>query len=280
MALLNLTSTKALLESLGHSPQKKLGQNFLVDANITRKSLALADVQAGERIVEVGPGLGTLTRALLEAEAQVFAVEKDNTLHAYLKAELAPKHANFTLMHGDAVEHPLAMLDPGEAPFKIVANLPYAITSPWMDAVLDRELPTTLSLMLQEEAADRLCAEPGTKSVGALTIDVALAFEKVGIHKVPAQCFYPPPAVGSVLLVLKRRERPHRLSKTTRATIRFCFTQRRKQIGALLKKCPESIISQNYEYLLRQAGIDPKLRPEDIQIEQWVKLDEGVHKTR
>ncbi|MEM9025532.1 MAG: 16S rRNA (adenine(1518)-N(6)/adenine(1519)-N(6))-dimethyltransferase RsmA, partial [Verrucomicrobiota bacterium] len=218
MPLLNLTSTKAILETMGHSPQKKLGQNFLVDANITRKSLALAQVQAKDRIVEIGPGLGTLTRALLETDANVYAVERDPTLYAYLKREIVPLHPNLSLMYGDAVEHPLAQIKPEHGPFKIVANLPYAITSPWMDAVLEHDLPTVLSLMLQEEAADRLCAEPGTKSIGALTIDVALAFEKVGLHRVPAQCFYPPPAVGSVLLVLKKREQPHRLSKTTRST--------------------------------------------------------------
>ena len=201
MELLNLNSTKALLAKLGHSPQKKLGQNFLVDANITRKSLQLAQVEAGERIVEVGPGLGTLTRALLGAEVKLFAVERDPRLHAYLKEEIVPEHPHFNLLFGDAVEHPLANIDPHDGPFKIVANLPYAITSPWMDRVLAHPLPEVMSLMLQEEAADRLCAEPGTKSIGALSIDVALAFEKVGIHKVPGQCFFPPPAVGSVLLV-------------------------------------------------------------------------------
>ena len=277
MELLNLNSTKALLEKLGHSPQKKLGQNFLVDANITRKSLQLAQVQAGERIVEVGPGLGTLTRALLGAQVNLFAVERDPTLHKYLSEEIAPEHPNFDLLFGDAVEHPLANINPADGPFKIVANLPYAITSPWMDRVLANPLPEVISLMLQEEAADRLCAEPGTKAIGALSIDVALAFEKVGIHKVPGQCFFPPPAVGSVLLVLKKRETPRRLSDITRAAIRFCFTQRRKQIGALLRKCPEKAVSTNAEGLLKKAEIDPKLRPEAVQIEQWVKLDEGVH---
>ena len=280
MELLNLNSTKALLERLVHSPQKKLGQNFLVDANITRKSLQLAEVKAGERIVEVGPGLGTLTRALLGAQVHLFAVERDSTLYAYLKSEIVPEHPNFDLHFGDAVEFPLAKINPADGPFKIVANLPYAITSPWMDRVLANPLPEVMSLMLQEEAADRLCAEPGTKSIGALSIDVTLAFEKVGIHKVPGQCFFPPPAVGSVLLVLKKRKTPRRLGDITRSAIRFCFTQRRKQIGALLRKCPEQAVSKHADTLLQQAEIDPKLRPEAIQIEQWVKLDMGVQQTQ
>ena len=223
---------------------------------------------------EVGPGLGTLTRALLEAGANLYAVERDPTLHQYLKEKLQPEYPNFSLLYGDAVEHPLAKLDPEAGPFKIVANLPYAITSPWMDAVLAQTLPTTLSLMLQEEAADRLCAEPGTKSIGALTIDVALAFDKVGIHKVPAQCFYPPPAVGSVLLVLKKKTDPRRLSTTTRKLIRFCFTQRRKQLGALFRRCPIDQVQNKASEILEKAQIDPSARPESLDARMWLRVDD------
>src|SRR5205085_8544805 len=146
---LSPTATRELLAQLGHQPKRFLGQNFLVDGNIVRKSLDLAGVQPGDTVIEVGPGLGTLTTALLEAGAVVWAVEKDRTLHDHLLAQLAPRFAGrFHLLEGDAVEHPLAGFDPlatgrprpvsadrGEgaaAPedpseFKIVANLPYAI---------------------------------------------------------------------------------------------------------------------------------------------------------
>src|SRR5436190_250034 len=112
---LSPSATRDLLTRLGHSPKRFLGQNFLIDGNIVRKSLELAEVRAGDIVVEVGPGLGTLTAALLEAGAEVWAVEKDRTLHAHLAEELAPKFpAQFRLLEGDAVEHPLAGFDPGK----------------------------------------------------------------------------------------------------------------------------------------------------------------------
>src|SRR5215211_6584284 len=130
---LSPTATRELLTRLGHSPKRFLGQNFLVDGNIVRKSLELADVHAGDTVVEVGPGLGTLTTALLESGTDVWAVEKDRTLHAHLEAELAPRFpARFHLLEGDAVERPLAGLPVAPPDFKIVANLPYAIATPWL----------------------------------------------------------------------------------------------------------------------------------------------------
>src|SRR3954464_9080482 len=130
---LSPTATRELLARLGHQPKRFLGQNFLVDGNIVRKSLELAGIVAGDTVVEVGPGLGTLTTALLEAGAEVWAVEKDRTLHHHLTENLAPKFpATFHLLEGDAVEHPLAALPSNIAAggFKVVANLPYAIATP------------------------------------------------------------------------------------------------------------------------------------------------------
>src|SRR5450432_3764056 len=149
--------TRDLLASLGHSPKRFLGQNFLVDGNIVRKSLELAQVAPGDAVVEVGPGLGTLTEALLEAGAEVWAVELDRTLHAHLEEGLAARFpGKFHLMEGDAVEHPLAGMPARRAQdSKVVANLPYAISTPWMDAVLSGPLSSRLVLMLQKEAADR-----------------------------------------------------------------------------------------------------------------------------
>jgi len=132
------TATRELLARLGHSPKRFLGQNFLVDGNIVRKSLELAQVAAGDAVVEIGPGLGTLTGALLEAGAEVWAVELDRILHAHLESGLVAQYpGKFHLAEADAVDLPLAGLPPGRAPAaKVVANLPYAISTPWMDAVL------------------------------------------------------------------------------------------------------------------------------------------------
>src|ERR1035438_746210 len=180
------TETRALLARLGHVPKRFLGQNFLVDGNIVRKSLELARISAGDTAVEVGPGLGTLTGALLEAGAEVWAIERDKALFAHLAADLAPRFPKtLHLAEGDAVETPLAGLSAERAPgCKVVANLPYAISSPWMDAVLSGSLPSRMVLMLQREAADRYTASPGTRNFGAISIFLQAAYDTAPGHRV------------------------------------------------------------------------------------------------
>src|SRR3954469_20917505 len=125
---LSLTHTREVLAKLGHEPKQFLGQNFLVDGNIVRKSLELAEITASDSVVEIGPGLGTLTSALLETGAEVWAVEKDRNLHSHLSDTLVKIHPRFHLMEGDAVEHPRAEIPADRThAFKVVANLPYAI---------------------------------------------------------------------------------------------------------------------------------------------------------
>jgi 16S rRNA (adenine1518-N6/adenine1519-N6)-dimethyltransferase len=272
---LSPSATRELLAQLGHSPKRFLGQNFLVDGNIVRKSLELAEVAAGDVVVEVGPGLGTLTSALLEAGAQVWAVEKDRTMHEHLATTLQPRYPqSFHLLEGDAVEQPIAALPQGEAErgFKIVANLPYAIATPWLDAVLAGPLPTRMVLMLQLEAAQRYAAQPGSKSFGAISVFLQAAFEIAPGHKVAASCFYPKPDIESHLLNLRRKPAPFVFPEPVKALIRSCFQQRRKQIGALLRaRLPEPQFAQSRE-LLRGAGLPEQARPEEIPVAWWVQL--------
>src|ERR1022692_1205200 len=213
------TETRALLARLGHVPKRFLGQNFLVDGNIVRKSLELARISAGDTAVEVGPGLGTLTGALLEAGAEVWAIERDKALFAHLAADLAPRFPKtLHLAEGDAVETPLAGLSAERAPgCKVVANLPYAISSPWMDAVLSGSLPSRMVLMLQREAADRYTASPGTRNFGAISIFLQAAYDTAPGHRVSASCFYPRPDVGSTLLHIVRKADPHLLPAAEKA---------------------------------------------------------------
>ena len=272
---LSPTTTRELLAQLGHSPKRFLGQNFLVDGNIVRKSLALAHVVPGDRVVEVGPGLGTLTSALLEAGAQVWAVEKDRTLHAHLAATLAPRFPEtFHLLEGDAVEHPLAGLpwsEAAEGSFKIVANLPYAIATPWLDALLAGPLPIRLVLMLQQEAAQRYGAQPGSKSFGAISVFLQAAYDIAPGHKVAAACFFPRPDVESHLLHLVRKPAPFVFPTAAKALIRSCFQQRRKQIGALLRgRLPAD--ASGWRELLVAHGLSEKTRPEAIPVDVWMRL--------
>lgn len=272
---LSPTATREVLASLGHQPKRFLGQNFLVDGNIVRKSLELAGVTAGDAVVEVGPGLGTLTSALLEAGAEVWAVEKDRTLHAHLAAQLAPRFPeHFHLIEGDAVEHPLAALPKERSgAFKVVANLPYAIATPWLDEVLSGPLPVRLVLMLQLEAAQRYSAQPGSKSFGAISIFLQAAYDIAPGHKVAAACFHPRPDVESHLLHLVRKPQPYVFPKEVKALIRACFQQRRKQIGALLRgKLPEGVAPAAVAELLRAHGLTEQARPEAIPVAWWVRF--------
>ena len=311
---LSPSATRELLAKLGHQPKRFLGQNFLVDGNIVRKSLALAAVQAGDAVVEIGPGLGTLTSALLAAGAEVWAVEKDRNLHLHLEESLLPSAAGrLHLLEGDAVEHPLAGFDPqsllwagcphpagsgqsrGEGtpptsdqsesrgagtppttdkvdrPFKVAANLPYAISTPWMDAVLSGPLPERMVLMLQQEAAQRYAAAPGGKQFGAISIFLQSAYEFGPGHKVDAACFYPRPDIESYLLHLVRRPAPHVFSAPVKALVRACFQQRRKQIGGLLRGLrPDGAAAWLAQ--LAAAGVTAQTRAEAIPVELWQRL--------
>lgn len=272
---LSPSDTRNLLARLGHNPKRSLGQNFLVDGNIVRKSLELADVRAGDVVVEIGPGLGTLTEALLGAGAGVWAVEKDRQLHAHLTETLGPRFpGTLHLLEGDAVEHPLAGLNPTAAgsggEFKIVANLPYAIATPWIDGVLSGPLPKQMVLMLQEEAAQRYVAQPGTKSFGAISIFLQAAYDVAPGHKVAAGCFHPRPDIESRLLNLVRKPRPFVFPGRTKALIRGCFQQRRKQIGALLRS---RLAGDNgWRELLRTGRLSEQTRPEALPIDWWIRL--------
>ena len=280
---LSPSATRDLLAKLGHQPKHFLGQNFLVDGNIVRKSLELAGVTAGDTVVEIGPGLGTLTTALLEAGAEVWAVEKDRQLHAHLEETLVPAHPRLHLLEGDAMDQPLAGFNPLEGPspdgprsvgrptlpFKIVANLPYAISTPWMDAVLNGPLPGRMVLMLQQEAAQRYIATEGSKLFGAISIFVQSAYAVEPGHKVAAACFYPRPDIESVLLNLGRHPAPFVFPPATKALIRACFQQRRKQLGSILRdKLPVEVAAAWFARLTT-AGFSSQSRAEQVPVALW-----------
>ncbi len=272
---LSLSETRELLARLAHMPKKWLGQNFLVDGNIVRKSLELGEVKPGDTVVEVGPGLGTLTRTLLGAGVNLFAVEADRTMVYHLETTLKPRYpTTFHLHEGDAVDFPRAGLtDATDGSFKVIANLPYAISTPWMDAICAGPHPSLMVLMLQREAADRLTAEVGTGHWPAVTAQVQLAFERVKLHPVPAQSFNPPPRVDSCLLVLRRRPDARRLSPRAREVARMLFTQRRKQVGSAARKLfPDQADVARWLDGLPNFGVTALARPETIPAEAWLAL--------
>jgi 16S rRNA (adenine1518-N6/adenine1519-N6)-dimethyltransferase len=248
-----------------------LGQNFLIDKNILGKCLTLSNVQPYDTIVEVGPGLGTLTTGLLRAGCTVYAIEYDETLYNHLQQGLKPFFdGTLHLMKGDAVKVPLAGLpEQVYSAFKIISNLPYAITTPWLEQVLSGPLPEIVTLMIQKEASDRLWAEVGTKKYAAISIYLRSAFDLHFIHPVAPSCFYPEPAVASTLIGFKRKQQPFVFKPKTKTYIRSFFTQRRKQIQGLCNQKNEPLLVE----WLYKSKIPPNTRPEAIPLEAWQALD-------
>lgn len=268
---LTISQTTSLLARIGVQPKKALGQNFLIDKNIVKKSLELAGVKGGGVAVEVGPGLGTLTTALLNAGLTVYAIEKDPKLYEYLKDSVLPNYeGKLFLRCGDALDYPLADL-PEEFEYQIIANLPYAISTPWLEGVLSKHLPTTMTLMLQKEAANRFNAKCHTKQYSPISIFLNAAFEIISSYKVSRSCFFPVPGVDSVLLHVEKRANAYIFTTKGKSLIRDIFTQRRKQLQSLAKQyeIPEAWL----EYL-RAQSIALSSRAEDIGLPHWIILDE------
>ncbi len=268
------TETRSALAELGRKPDKKLGQNFLVDGNVARASLAMARLGESEKVVEIGPGLGTLTGLLLDAGHSVHAIELDSRLAGRLKKVFAEEleKGRFHLVEGDAVKHPIGDLPDEVVDFHVVANLPYAISSPWLDALLaTKRLPVRMVLMLQKEAAERYLAEHGSKSYGALAICLSAAYQAKETRSVSRKCFHPVPAVDSVLLRLDRVDFPFSYSKEAHSLVRSLFTRRRKQLGSLAKA--ESSENQaRVEAWLEKVKLSPTLRPEQVASAFWRSL--------
>ena len=271
------SETSRILDELGHRPKKKLGQNFLVDGNIVRKSIAMANLPAGIPVVEIGPGLGTLTRQLLANNHSVYAVEIDTVLAESLEKEFSPfiESKQFNLYRGDAVKFPVANLPGNIKEFAVVANLPYAISSPWMESLLNQKrIPIRMVLMLQKEAVVRMSANHGGKDYNALSIFLKSSFKQVQTHPVPRQCFFPIPGIDSVLVQMERLEKTFLYSASDRSLIRRIFTQRRKQISSLVKK-EKSEIRDRLESWLLSCQIAGNLRPEQISADKWQALAEN-----
>jgi 16S rRNA (adenine1518-N6/adenine1519-N6)-dimethyltransferase len=275
---LSPSETTRLLRQLEHRPNKKLGQNFLIDGNLVEKSISMADLPSGIPVLEIGPGLGTLTQKLLSLGHAVFAVEIDRRLEKHLREELAPfvDSKQLNLLRADAVKYPTGNLPENIDLYAVVANLPYAISSAWMEGLLgSAKLPTRMVMMLQKEAADRMLAHAGTKEFNALSIFLQSCFQSGGAHSVPGQCFYPAPSVDSVLLRMDRLPNPVAFSQEARKLVRRIFTQRRKQIGSLIKNEPDENRKLMQDWLLEE-NLCPTIRPEKIEVAQWRTLAKEI----
>ncbi len=274
LRLLGPAEIRELAELLDVTPTKKLGQNFVIDANTVRRIVRVAEVAEGDIVVEVGPGLGSLTLGLLEAGARVVAVEIDGRLAAQLPVtvqQLAPSAADrLTVVHQDA----LAVSDLPESPVRLVANLPYNVSVPVLLHFLET-FPTLLSgvVMVQAEVGHRIAAGPGSKVYGAPSVKAAWYGTWRTAGNVSRQIFWPVPNVDSVLVAFDRRAEPRGdevLRKRTFALVDAAFQQRRKTLRQSLSVVfgdPTSAATA-----LEAAGISPSLRGEQLDLDDFVRL--------
>jgi len=251
-------------------PRKSLGQHFLIDHNIVRKIVRLAELQPGETVLEIGPGRGILTEALLEASGLVVAIELDHALCAHLRATLGNR-PNLKLVEGDAVTYDYAQVP---SPFLVVANLPYYVSTPLLFRLLqERERVARMVLMLQAEVAARLAAAPGGKDYGVLSIAVQFCCEVRPAFKVAATCFRPKPRVGSAVIVLtplpKSRVSVHDEAFFFRI-VRAGFAHRRKALLNSLRD--EGFEMESTVAALEKAGIDPRRRAETLRLAEFAAL--------
>ena len=265
-----LTSPKevrALLEQLGHRPNKGLGQNYLIDANILDIIANTADIQPEESVLEIGPGLGALTERIIPRAKAVTCIEKDPTMANYLKT----RFTDFTLIESDALDVDLDALFSGGIT-KVAANLPYSVASRLMVDIAECDhRPELMSLTIQKEVADRLCAPAGGKHYGMLGILTGVYYENKLVKKISPTCFLPPPKVWSAVVRMERREAPvvdADVYPTFKKLVKHCFSQRRKQVGTILKKLGIAPVDE----ILADAGIEHTERPERIEIERWAAL--------
>ncbi len=262
---------KDLLAMLGIHPSRRLGQNFLVDSNLLDAMLRDADPRPGQRVLEVGPGTGILTRRLLAAGCIVTAVELDHRLAAHLREALADA-PGFRLIEGDACRTDYAALF-GSMPFRCIANLPYACSSVFLATLATLEnAPVDLFVLLQREMADRLTAEPGSADYGALTVRVQLRYTARTVRAVPPQVFWPPPEVASAFVRLERRSEPYRpaVRELAGELAGIAFSQRRKKAGGVL--CERLGGATAAHLTFQAAGLSPDARAEQFSPTDFARL--------
>lgn len=272
-------NTIEVLQKYHFNIQKKYGQNFLVDTHVLEKIVEAAEVSKEDCVVEIGPGLGTLTQYLAERAGEVAAVEIDRNLIPILEETLAD-YPNVTILNEDILKVDLNSLvreKNGGKPIKIVANLPYYITTPIIMALLENHVPLkSITVMVQKEVADRMQVGPGTKDYGALSLAVQYYARPEIVAQVPPNCFIPRPGVGSAVIRLTRYEKPPVEVKDEGllfALIRAAFNQRRKTLANAVANAAQLPFSrEDVAAALQKMQLSPTVRGEALTLEQFAEL--------
>ena len=259
--------------------QKKFGQNFLIDGHVLDKIIAGAGVTKDDMVLEIGPGIGTMTQYLAEAAGKVVAVEIDRNLLPILQETLAD-YDNVKVIHADVLSLDLEKLvqeENGGRPIKVVANLPYYITTPIIMALFEQHVPlANVTVMVQKEVAARMKSGPGSKDYGALSLAVQYYAEPYIVANVPCNCFMLRPNVDSAVIRLTRYEEPPVQVKDEKMLfkiIRASFNQRRKTLQNGLNNSSElNFTKDQIAAAIAEAGFSPSVRGEALTLEQFAKL--------
>lgn len=259
--------------------QKRFGQNFLIDTHVLEKIISAAEITENDFVLEIGPGIGTMTQYLADAAREVVAVEIDKNLIPILKDTLK-EWDNVTVLNEDILKvdiRKLAIEKNEGRPIKVVANLPYYITTPIVMGLFEKQVPIeSITIMVQKEVAQRMQEEPGSKDYGALSLAVQYYASPQIVANVPPNCFMPRPKVGSAVIKLERYQEPPISVKDEKlmfSIIRASFNQRRKTLVNGLKNAAEiHFTREEIEEALTECGLPLNVRGEALSLEQFAKL--------
>lgn len=279
----NPQNTIAVLQKYNFSFQKKFGQNFLIDMHVLDKIIRSAEITKDDFVLEIGPGIGTMTQYLACAAREVVAVEIDKALIPILEDTLS-SYDNVTVINEDVLKLDIVKLAQernGGKPIKVVANLPYYITTPIIMGLFESHVPVqSITVMVQKEVADRMQVGPGTKDYGALSLAVQYYAKPYIAANVPPNCFMPRPKVGSAVIRLECHEEPPVQVKDEKLMfriIRASFNQRRKTLANGLKNSPEiSLSREGIEQAIAELGKGASVRGEALNLEEFAILSNIV----
>lgn len=280
----NPQNTIEILQKYDFSFQKKFGQNFLIDTHVLDKIIRAADITKEDMVLEIGPGIGTMTQYLAEAAGKVVAVEIDKNLIPILTDTLH-EYDNVTVINEDVLKldvRELAREENGGRPLKVVANLPYYITTPIIMGLFENDVPVeSITVMVQKEVADRMQTGPGNKDYGALSLAVQYYAEPYIVANVPPNCFMPRPRVGSAVIRLTRHEKPPVEVKDEKLMfdiIRASFNQRRKTLANGLNNSDKlSLAKEELIEAIERLGKGPGVRGESLTLEEFAELSNYIY---
>lgn len=278
-------NTIAVLQKYNFNFQKKFGQNFLIDTHVLERIIREAGITKDDFVLEIGPGIGTMTQYLCESAREVVAVEIDKNLIPIL-ADTLQDYQNVTVLNEDILKvdiNALAQEKNGGAPIKVVANLPYYITTPIIMGLFESHVPIeSITVMVQKEVADRMQVGPGTKDYGALSLAVQYYAKPEIVANVPPNCFMPRPNVGSAVIHLTCHEKPPVQvddEKLMFSLIRASFNQRRKTLANGLNNAPDIHLSKEaIQESIAELGVPAGIRGEALTLEQFAALSNIIAK--